>query len=452
MPYEIKPFGKGYRVFMPDNPEFYFSYHPMTKAEAIQQKHALELQGEGLFDYIKNIFNPNSSPNFENAINKFGDYTIAGLRIVREPIQSILKSVLNVVSAGKFNKYKNKYDDIFHLSLLLDLVNPKDKFNYYKKTEKRPNIHFEGISKYNYFRDYKESYNIQPIRAIKLKDVLALAKKNMGSFLYSYEPVVNNCQTYIYNIINAYFQLLNQQMPQDIKIFILQDVEDIVTGTARNVARKVTSLGHLFGRIMGNGDCCIGQGIFGHERTETVQGAVSRGLRIGKNLLSGNFVAGLTDLADAFIDIFDRPDYARMARERRMAEIDEWKRVFREVNKIYLQEQDRRNKIIIDLLAKWKAERDRNKKNEIAKQIDEVRSEDMMIGDIGFPNGTNTTARVMIYEGKPYSVGPTGWNWGREDWDIAGKMLNPNLEKFLIEKSTDPKSHDITKKTTEAEL
>ena len=31
----------------------------------------------------------------------------------------------------KYNKYKNKYDDIYHLSLLLDLINPQDKYNYY---------------------------------------------------------------------------------------------------------------------------------------------------------------------------------------------------------------------------------------------------------------------------------------------------------------------------------
>ena len=46
---------------------------------------------------------------------------------------------------------------------------------------------------------------------------------------------------------------MNENMPQGVIDYILQDVSDIVTGTTRNVANFITNLGHIFGRVFGKG-------------------------------------------------------------------------------------------------------------------------------------------------------------------------------------------------------
>jgi hypothetical protein len=76
----------------------------------------------------------------------------------------------------------------------------------------------------------------------------------MGENFYTYSNPYNNCQTYVYNIVDMAYKLDGLHMPENIRIFILQDLGDILTGHTRFVSNYITDLGHFFNRIKGNGD------------------------------------------------------------------------------------------------------------------------------------------------------------------------------------------------------
>lgn len=213
------------------------------------------LYGDGIFDYIKNVISPNKSVESENIIKKYWGWYVKQIAIHRSPVEKVLQKILNLISLGKFNKEKEKknYDDVFHLYMILELWNPKTNEIVYLQTEKEPNINYKKVSSLESKDSKGDSIKIKLSRPCDFRDVIQDTKMVMGDKFYTYSNPHNNCQTYIFMMVHSMYKIMNEEMPKSITDYILQDVSDLVTGTTRSIANTITSIGHLFGRLLGKG-------------------------------------------------------------------------------------------------------------------------------------------------------------------------------------------------------
>jgi hypothetical protein len=217
----------------------------------IAKKHIQMLHGMGFFDSLKsvakraaNVVTNTYSPNAEAAVKKYGDFTVSAFEIIRKPVESVFKGLLNAISLGKFNEYKAKYDDVFHLALILKLNRGNEEV--YLLTEKRPNIHFTPVKS---FTDHKAALEDvildNDFKHITFAELIARTMAIMGDKFHKYDPVNNNCQIYI-------VALVNQLGVFKYNDFILQNVRDFVSGHTSGIATFITKLGHFTGRLTGN--------------------------------------------------------------------------------------------------------------------------------------------------------------------------------------------------------
>jgi len=150
--------------------------------------------------------------------NSIKDKTITEMTVVRAPIYSIIKKVLDVVSLGAFSKVSKKlgYDDIYHLSLR---VKTEDGGDY--RIEKNQNI---LISNYRKEKD-EQSINV-PLndREITIGGLFERASKGYGiNKFYKYEAFSTNCQEFILNLLKW-----SGFLTSDLRKFILQDTEELL--------------------------------------------------------------------------------------------------------------------------------------------------------------------------------------------------------------------------------
>jgi len=61
-------------------------------------------------------------------LDKYGNSSIWGMKVVRTPLSSGLNRLLNIMSLGKMKRMKNKheYNDYFHLFLVVDIGNNRN--------------------------------------------------------------------------------------------------------------------------------------------------------------------------------------------------------------------------------------------------------------------------------------------------------------------------------------
>lgn len=220
------------------------------------------IYGRGLFDAIKNvgksivkigdkvtkrisnIINNSGSPQTDAILQKFGQWNVTGFEIVRTPIESQYKKLLNIISLGKFNKYKENYDDVFHLLMIIRIENYG--FTKYLLTEKRPNILWTEVNGYGDHKGKLEDTAIGEINAGSLQDVVGRAVEILGQNFHKYTATQYNCQNYILTLLHA----MGVTKYDD---FVQQDISKFINSHTGIIANAVTSLGHLVGRIQGKG-------------------------------------------------------------------------------------------------------------------------------------------------------------------------------------------------------
>ena len=151
MPYYYERRGSKYKVRLKDNPTHEFSKKYLTKAQALKQIQAIEinkrkrskggeLQGGGIgdiFNKIKNtlvnLVNRSSAPTISKnlpslykytskareMISKYGGLKVIELSVEKEPVNSKVMMLANALSGFELNSImrKNGIDKFFHISL-----------------------------------------------------------------------------------------------------------------------------------------------------------------------------------------------------------------------------------------------------------------------------------------------------------------------------------------------
>ena len=202
---------------------------------------------------IKHVLFNTGSPQTDKIESKYGDWLITNAKIQRKPVDKILKDIINVLSFGKFNNYKQNYDDVFHLAAIFEIKSKSGEVKYLL-TEKRPNIFWSEVKSL----DEYESSDSLPIklgsfayRNITLSNMLDQTRKIMGDKFSKYNARDNNCQSYILALFDGYFKLAaNSSTMTIIKNYIYQDMTPYLTDMSTDISKKVTDLGHVFNRIL----------------------------------------------------------------------------------------------------------------------------------------------------------------------------------------------------------
>ena len=194
------------------------------------QEEIRNLKGRGLFQTIykakkavKNIynkgekivealFNPDSAypPNVNQMKEQHGDEVITRLILRRNPVSSIITGLMNAVSLGSFYKKlgREPYDKLFHLALLVVTANG--------------GFLLEKIERVNVSKDISlkkgtEELEIDNLPAnLTVRELIENTEREMGSNFLPYNPMTNNCQVFILNVLKAN-GLLNTTYEQWIK-------------------------------------------------------------------------------------------------------------------------------------------------------------------------------------------------------------------------------------------
>jgi hypothetical protein len=207
---------------------------------------------------INDVINNENTHIKKALLSSYADMNIYNFYICRKPVEKILLSLLSNLSDA-FNKLlhdeRYSYDQIFHLSLIIEVIDETGK-HCYIKTEKNPRVVFSYNDDLE--PDTSDYYQIKAHNfktSVSLGDLIRQTKKEMGDNFDKYSALVNNCQNYILSIIQAYFNLMHIPMPDVYKNYIFTPVNeiliknyntDLTKSTTSTIMNALTDTAHRF--------------------------------------------------------------------------------------------------------------------------------------------------------------------------------------------------------------
>jgi len=168
----------------------------------------------------------------QNLLKEHGDKKIQSIRVGRKPIDKNIDLLLNVITAGEFNRIKKdlNYDAFMHLFILIKL---EDKFEFV--LEKNQSIAW---------KPFKYSNDVE-LKNVKLKDRAGLTLNKFFSNaleeiswkkLTVYDGLNSNCQLFVRDMLKS-----SGLLSASVKVFILQDIKTI----AKRLGEKSSKLMNL---------------------------------------------------------------------------------------------------------------------------------------------------------------------------------------------------------------
>ena len=247
----------------------------------LKQDHQ-HLEGRGLFDYftktydyIKNkvsdafsyIKDAVSINDFSDKTKKnldlYGEYPIIALQIRRVPIAFALDLALQGVSAGEWERLKEKYgfDKFFHLSMVATLKGAKEiVFRTGRKVRQNKQLAIEKLEvvSVNENIEITEGMETQDVvipkgKVFSIKDMFQKARDKVGDTkFFSYSALgQNNCQDFIALLLDVE-GLYNE--PE--RNFVYQDISQLIKelpDTTKAIAQGITHIGALANKYLGIG-------------------------------------------------------------------------------------------------------------------------------------------------------------------------------------------------------
>ena len=200
-------------------------------------------------EYLKSIIT-GSYDKFPNKFNmffsKYGNNRINKLVIERVPLKETTMNLLNLASGNTtLQRLKQStYDKLFHLRLLFKLENNKILF-----VEKNQTLNID------YYENLVNQKGIEQLEINEITNETLFNFINNGQLIlkdkyFSYNAKTNNCQDFISALL-----ISNNIVNQEYQNFIKQDVNFIFKNNPflKNLINSLTSIGHRFDVISGNG-------------------------------------------------------------------------------------------------------------------------------------------------------------------------------------------------------
>lgn len=226
-------------------------------------------RGSGLWDIVKDAFNPskvlneitnpdsvsrrkigdvgkvirtNYPPSARKMIEKYGNWTVSGVSITRQPIQSAIHTAFNLITLGAWNKGRaeENIDKLFHLGLVLTLTSGAQTQNIL--VEKNEVINIGAVKPLG---ADAQTVNIHPPHPnVSFLTFLnkAEALRPNGEF-FRYDPFANNCQDFVATLLRA-----NGIYTPHASQFVKQNIDSLLSklpGYTHAIARGITDLGAI---------------------------------------------------------------------------------------------------------------------------------------------------------------------------------------------------------------
>lgn len=169
-------------------------------------------------------------PVIKELLSKYGDNKILTIKVCREPIQSLIRKALNVISFGQFEKNLSKYiyDDLFHLYLVLTIENGDKVIDILMEKNQTVNVKINSKPVGDCFIvPYNSSSNLT------INKLITNGEKLQGDTYWVWS-VDNNCQVFVMNTLkgsNLYTSKLND--------FVLQCASCVINGKLKSLANGV---------------------------------------------------------------------------------------------------------------------------------------------------------------------------------------------------------------------
>lgn len=180
------------------------------------------------------------SPSMRQLLSQVGSETITSLKVVRTPIEKAIKTLLNVISLGAYEKAvkQSGYDQMFHLALLIN-----DKYQLDKQAVVTMAIKNPITPK----SEVKEVPNI-PVN-LNIQTLVDSTKAFMGDAKFSnYDAHTNNCQDFLLAVLQS-----NGLLNEDLRTFIKQDADVIfknIPQVSEKIAKVFTDVGAVADKVV----------------------------------------------------------------------------------------------------------------------------------------------------------------------------------------------------------
>ena len=192
------------------------------------------------------------SNKIKKILKKHGDQKIKSIRIGRRPINSRVEKAFNLISLGKWEKYRKQYyyDTLFHLFLILTLddgtVISFEKNSIVTMTENDGRCSMKDV----------ECLELEyPADSITVRELVEKPLERIGKDKYFvYHPFERNCQIFIGDVLKT-FNLYSSKA----KEFVYQDISSIVEKLpfyVKYVAKAVTDADATVSKATGAGLAC----------------------------------------------------------------------------------------------------------------------------------------------------------------------------------------------------
>ena len=209
-----------------------------------------EETGEGIFQDARKFFTGKYSgeKEFKKWVESNKDTVISSIVIYREPINSKIKDLLNIITLGKFKSAVKKvgYDELFHLSMVINNRWRVEKNSIVKVSE---NTNYPPETQ-------KISVNVN--KSVKIGDFFTKAISLMGERnFFTYDAFSTNCQHFIQNVLSS-----NGFLTPELDNFIYQNAGDILRNLpsyTASLSSTLTDLGSFIGAGLRGGGMTLPQ-------------------------------------------------------------------------------------------------------------------------------------------------------------------------------------------------
>jgi hypothetical protein len=206
------------------------------------------------------VRNPRENPpKVRKLLEKIGNEEVQTIKLVRTPLSSITRTLLNIASFGQLDKVMRQIgvDKFFHLSMLINGKFVYEKNEVINLTED-PNI----------VKSNSETLDVPVDRVISINDLVKNTQLQMSDSYGPYDAKNNNCSIFISNVLKANW--LSNQNAQDFLSQKTEQLFDSFPSLTKNIVDFATTAGAVVDRtIQGEGKCMCGRGMSSNFGSQT---------------------------------------------------------------------------------------------------------------------------------------------------------------------------------------
>lgn len=216
--------------------------------------------GRGLLSHIKkrihSLFHAplQASSRLQKTLSQMGSIPIGRLYVARTPVQSGVQKILQWMSLGKYEQVKAelRYDDVYHLYLIVQLVNGR-----LWKLEKN---HIVELTPLSFFPPHAQTLSYIGMK--NTQQLIQQAHIHHPSQLWSYDPQHNNCQHFVQMICSSNHLQPDHDLGKE--YLRLQDADALL----HSLPGFLPALPKLITDVASTGDRLIhGDGLHRHHRS-----------------------------------------------------------------------------------------------------------------------------------------------------------------------------------------